>query len=94
MPPSFQTTTYDPVAYFTDRYPGWQLIIDPLDGGDREEIDFDEQVARVTPGFFSEGPTWCFEHVGAHIEMHDGEGYLTEDDCAIANTLAQIRLYP
>jgi pterin-4a-carbinolamine dehydratase len=92
-----RTLRYDPIAEFADQHPGWQFLIDPLGHGEyQEEIDFDEKIVRVTPEFYTDGPQWCAAHVAAHIELHGHSvsEVLTEDDCAMANTLAQIRLYP
>jgi len=100
MPPrqsqSLRTTRYAAAAEFEKRHFGWRFLIEPLDNGDREEIDFDNQIVRVTPGFYAEGPQWCIEHEAAHIDLHADPApeCFTDEHCAIANTLAEIRLYP
>jgi hypothetical protein len=90
-----RTAHYDPFADLAER--GWRFAIDPLGyGEDQEEIDYDEKVVRVTPEFYADGPQWCAAHVAAHIELHCNPvpAVLTDEHCAIANTLAQIRLCP
>jgi hypothetical protein len=91
-----QAARYDPTADFADRYPGWQILVEALDGDNREEIDYGEHIVRVTPEFYAEGPYWCMEHAAAHIDLHSDRlpEFFTDEHCEMANTLAQIRLCP